>query len=241
MIAVRRPGSNGERVPGCSNCGPDRTLYRTDLARLMRLLSRMFTLRKSRMVVLIAAVIALTGCGDKFRREKQIDAEVVSESSTSGVTSTILAPGEAPPPLAGTAPLTGTNADTTTAFTILDSGVPPSSTVDPGSLAGTLPLPGSNEPVSRPPVSPTPSPRPPIESTISIERSTPDATATPGPPPAATETVTPPGSDSAPPAESAPVQPAPESESKEEEPSSEPVPPPPPPENTNTSSSSDQE
>lgn len=208
----------------------------------MRLLSRMSIPRKSRMVVLIAAVITLAGCGDKFRREKQIDTDVVSESSTSGVTSTILAPGEAPPPLAGTAPLTGTNADTTTAFTILDSGVPPSSTVDPGSLAGTLPLPGSNDPVSRPPGAPTPSPRPPIESTISIERSTPDATATPGPPPAATETVAPSSSDSAPPAEIAPVQPAPESESTEEEPPSEPVPPPPPPpENTSTSSSSDQE
>lgn len=196
----------------------------------------MFTPRNPRIVVLIAAVIALLGCGDKFRREKQIDTEVVSESSTSGVTSTILAPGEAPPPLAGTAPLTGTNADTTTAFTILDSGVPPSSTVDPGrSLAGTLPLPGSSDPVSGPPVLPTPSPRPPVESTISIERSTPDTTTAPAPPAAATETVAPPSSDSA------PIQPAPESESTEEEPSSEPVPPPPPPGNTSTSSVSDQE
>lgn len=184
---------------------------------------RMRTKQKPQIVVFLAAAIALAGCGDKFRREKQIETEIVSESSVSGVTSTIVAPGEKAPPLAGTAPLTGTNADTTTAFTILDSGVPASSTVDPGSLAGTLPLPGSPDPVTSPP----PAPRPPVESTISIERSTPDTTTTPAPPAAATETVAPASSTSPPPAESAPAQDLFDS--------SEPPPPPPPPENTSTS------
>lgn len=192
--------------------------------------SRMRAKQKPGIVIFLAAAMALAGCGEKFRREKQIETEVVSESSTSGVTSTIVAPGEAAPPLAGTAPLTGTNADTTTAFTILDSNVPPSSTAGPGTLAGTLALPGSNEPASRPESSPPPA----RESVISIQRSTPAPTTSQEP--AAAEPVPAVSSQSTTPTETAPAQPAAKSEPAEEESdSTEPAPSPTPPASTSTS------
>jgi hypothetical protein len=79
-------------------------------------------------------------CGgdDGARRGNQTAAfETVQEGSAAGVTSTIQGPGEALPPV------TGTNADTTTAFSIdptVASAVPPPN-VAPGSgtLAGTMP------------------------------------------------------------------------------------------------------
>lgn len=190
----------------------------------------MRTKQKPRIVVFLAAAIALAGCGDRFRREKQIETEIVSESSVSGVTSTIVAPGEKPPPLAGVAPLTGTNADTTTAFTILDSGVSTTAIVDPGSLAGTMPLPGANDPGLLLP----PSPPPARESVISIERSTPAPTSTQAEPAAAAEPVAPLRSESTDPSP-APAQTSSESEPAEDvSDSSEPPPSPTAPENTST-------
>jgi hypothetical protein len=59
--------------------------------------------------------------------------ETVQEGSAAGVTSTIHGPGEVVPPL------TGTNADTTTAFT-LDPNVA-GAPAQPGTIAGTLPPP----------------------------------------------------------------------------------------------------
>ena len=78
-------------------------------------------------------------CGgdDGARRGNQTAAfETVQEGSAAGVTSTIQGPGEALPPV------TGTNADTTTAFSIdpsVASAVPPPNVAGSGTLAGTLP------------------------------------------------------------------------------------------------------
>ena len=78
-------------------------------------------------------------CGgdDGARRGNQAAYETVQEGSAAGVTSTIHGPGEALPPV------TGTNADTTTAFTIdpsVASAVPPPNVASgSGTLAGTLP------------------------------------------------------------------------------------------------------
>lgn len=186
---------------------------------------------------LFLLVLILAGCGDRFRRETHVDSEAVQEGSATGTTSTIAAPGEAAPPLAGTAPMTATNADTTTAFTILDSNVSTTATIDPGSLAGTLPLPDPRSTASRTPATPPPS----AQSVISIERSVPPptTTTTPG------ESVAASDSESAPqpapePAATAESEPAPtpsSSEPAEEE--SESPEPSPSPENTATSTASD--
>jgi hypothetical protein len=77
------------------------------------------------------------GGGDGARRGNQAAYETVQEGSAAGVTSSIQGPGEALPPI------TGTNADTTTAFS-LDPNVAsaaPAPNVAPGggTLAGTLP------------------------------------------------------------------------------------------------------
>ncbi len=75
--------------------------------------------------------------GDGARRGNQTAAyETVQEGSAAGVTSTIQGPGEALPPI------TGTNADTTTAFSIdpnVASAAAPAPTPGSGTLAGTLP------------------------------------------------------------------------------------------------------
>jgi hypothetical protein len=77
---------------------------------------------KSKMAVLAAAALLVLGCrnNDKGMRRGDQNYDVVQEGSASGVTSTISGPGETPPPTASV-PLTGTtgtNADTTTAFTL---------------------------------------------------------------------------------------------------------------------------
>lgn len=75
---------------------------------------------------LAAIALLVFGCGrsGKMQRDqKQYD--VVPEGSASGVTSTINGPGETP------APLTDTNADTTTNFTLTTNPNPP------GDTAGT--------------------------------------------------------------------------------------------------------
>jgi len=180
-------------------------------------------------VVLLLAVI-LAGCGERFRRETRAESEVVPEGSASGSTSTIVAPGETAPPLAGTAPVTATNADTTTAFTILDSNAT-AATLEPGSLAGTLPLPDPRSSEVRNPSSPPPA----GESVISIERSAPPQPAT-----TQSESIAA-GSESAPPSATEPTataesEPAsPNEPAQEESESSEPSPSPAPPESTATS------
>jgi outer membrane biosynthesis protein TonB len=126
-------------------------------------------------VLAIALASMLSACrnrdGSLSRRTQEY--EVITEGSASGVTSTLTAPGESPTPLvAAQPPLTDTNADTTTAFQILDSTVTTGSE-QPGSLADTLPqertLPRVSRPAPRPSSEPssepvTPSVAPPTRS-----------------------------------------------------------------------------
>src|SRR5689334_8338525 len=89
---------------------------------------------------LIFVVVGAIACGgDGARRgDQKVAYDTVQEGSAVGVTSTIQGPGESMPPV------TGTNADTTTAFSInpnavatTTAGAPPNA----GTLAGTLPPP----------------------------------------------------------------------------------------------------
>lgn len=74
-------------------------------------------------------------CGgdDGARRGNQAAYETVQEGSAAGVTSTIQGPGEALPPI------TGTNADTTTAFSLDPNVASAAPAPAGGTLAGTLP------------------------------------------------------------------------------------------------------
>ncbi|HKO57158.1 MAG TPA: hypothetical protein VJ276_14880, partial [Thermoanaerobaculia bacterium] len=79
---------------------------------------------------LAVAALLLAGChrgSSQVQREQQ-QYEVVQEGAASGVTSTINAPGDTT-----TAPITGTNVDTTTAFAGFGNGAP-IPTAQPGSL-----------------------------------------------------------------------------------------------------------
>lgn len=83
--------------------------------------------------VVLMVVFAVACGGDEGRKSaSQAAYETVQEGSASGVTSTIHGPGETLPPI------TGTNADTTTAFTLDPNAVPPAGGT-PATIAGTLP------------------------------------------------------------------------------------------------------
>src|SRR5687768_5095355 len=116
---------------------------------------------KNKLIVALAVVGLLTACGGRGTRADQKDYEVVEEGAVEGVTSTIAGPGETVPPI------TGTNSDTTTAFTLDPNAVPPT-TPQPGSIAGTLPppmpaMPGAPPPMTQRPPDATPQPqRPPV-------------------------------------------------------------------------------
>ena len=107
------------------------------------------------------------------RDQQQYD--VVQEGSANGgVTSTINGPGETPPALT-TSTATGTNVDTTTAFTVPGTATATTSTAPPGTIAGSLPDSSTGFPSGYTP-RPKPRPRP----------------ATPPPTTTATDTATPP-------------------------------------------------
>src|SRR5712691_9545272 len=79
----------------------------------------------------------LAGChrrAGRLHRKEQQQYEVVQEGQASGVASTINAPGETIPP-----PMTGTNADTTSNFTIPQVSTTSTAPTQPGTIAGTLP------------------------------------------------------------------------------------------------------
>lgn len=84
-------------------------------------------------LALTGLVVAAVACGgrDADANRKEAQYETVEEGQAAGVTSTINAPGETIPPM------TGTNADTTSAFTINPAVA--SNATPPGTLAGTLP------------------------------------------------------------------------------------------------------
>jgi hypothetical protein len=169
------------------------------------------------------AALLLAGChrdGSMQREQKQY--EVVQEGAASGVTSTINAPGETP------APITNTNADTTTAFAGFGNGAPMATTPAPGSLGGTLPPPDySREGGSSAPPRPAPVAR--VQRPQQQREAPPPMTsAQPAPPPASedhdTSTAPPP-----PPQQTDTTKTTTEAPEPEPEPQPEPQPPPPPP------------
>lgn len=84
----------------------------------------------------IVAVVFAAACGSDGERSGKgagRNYEMVQEGSASGVTSTIAGPGETLPPI------TGTNADTTSAFTIDPNVAPGSVTQQPTAMGATLP------------------------------------------------------------------------------------------------------
>ncbi|MEK6373769.1 MAG: hypothetical protein AABO58_13865 [Acidobacteriota bacterium] len=104
-------------------------------------------------ILLICAALA-AGCHrTQTARRGSENYQVVEEGQASGVTSTINAPGETPPPLTDTA------FDTTTNFTLPDNPAP-LGTLPPNTVAGTLPTytsyptaPPRPKPVAPPPMS----------------------------------------------------------------------------------------
>ena len=172
--------------------------------------------------LIVAVALAMTGCrGDSdITRKDQQNYETVQEGSTSeqAELGTI-----APAP-----EMSGTNADTTSAFNLQPGTFQPA---DPRTIGSTMPP--SYPPQATPqPRTPAPPPR------IAVD--TPQPAPTPAPPreeqppmtSAAPTPPAPPANDTATTAEPAP-EPAPESEEPEqEEPAPEPPPPPPPPTGT---------
>lgn len=128
-------------------------------------------------ILLICAVLA-AGCHrSKTARSADQNYQVVEEGQASGVTSTINAPGEAPPALTDTA------FDTTTNFTLPDNPAP-LGTLPPNTLAGTLPTytprprPVTPPPMSSGTVQPQPQPQqpPPTDTAVTDEVLPPEET-----------------------------------------------------------------
>jgi len=94
---------------------------------------------RSKIVTVFALALLAAGCRNNSKMQRgQQSYETVQEGSAAGVTSTISGPGETPPP--ANMPMTGTNADTTTAFTLPATATDSSGSMQqPGSLAGTMP------------------------------------------------------------------------------------------------------
>lgn len=116
-------------------------------------------MKKSVLIVaLVTAAVLATACGDdrnKLRRDQQ-QYDVVEEGAGGTVSSTLQVPGE-PTPLP---PLTGTNADTTTAFT-LPAMTDSAQSGPPGTIAGTFTTgSGSTHMPSKPSTRPAPRPAP---------------------------------------------------------------------------------
>jgi len=177
--------------------------------------------------VCAVAVLAVgtAGCGapeDGLARQTE-QYQVIDEGVVSGVTSTIHAPGDTVPVQVPSPDMTGTNLDTTTAFTILDPRI---STAPPASLDPLAPpiQPPSVRPVAPgsparvvPPLPRPVSPVPPPADLPAGERGLPMPEMTPAPAPQPT------------PAETVPPEPTEEpqeeqEEEQEEEPEEEPAP-----------------
>jgi hypothetical protein len=94
-------------------------------------------------LILLLATLALPGCRDNTKLSgEQKTYEVVEEGAASGVAGTI---GEA------AVPLTGTNADTTTAFQLPMTATTASTDPGAGALAGTIPDPYTTTPAQSAP------------------------------------------------------------------------------------------
>jgi hypothetical protein len=107
-----------------------------------------------KIVSLAALVFLVLGCSrsGKVQRNQQ-QYQTVQEGSASGVTSTINGPGETTPPL------TNTNVDTTTNFTLPTNPNPLGNDTALGSMASSMPV-APSYPVGAPGMAPTPRPRP---------------------------------------------------------------------------------
>ena len=151
------------------------------------------------MAALLAAGCHRSGSGDSLQRQQQQYDTVTEGQSSTAVTSTITAPGEVAPPAAG---MTGTNADTTTNFTLPQVSSTSTTQAQPGTLAGTLPVQTNSAPTSGYPSNPQqvrPKPRPPVVTKTEPAKTDTSTTSVDAPPPSST-TTTPPTTDTAPPA-----------------------------------------
>lgn len=189
---------------------------------------------KSRIVQVVlagTAMIGVAGCGSPeeglARQTEQY--QVIDEGAVTGVTSTIHAPGDMAPVPPPTPDVTGTNLDTTTAFTILDpriSTAPPSpldtQTLPPAVSASPA---DSSAPVTRQPVPSTPVRRAPEREEPSRPAQEPRATPEPRPAPTATPVRPEPLPT---PSATLPPQPDPEPEQEPETEPEDPEPTPPP-------------
>ena len=195
-------------------------------------------------LIVVEFGVACGGDDDEARRKNAAGYEVVQEGSASGVTSSIQGPGETLPPL------TGTNADTTTAFSIDPNAAAaaPAPAQPAGTLAGTLPPPAystsqpqqvpsprpmtssasrpSYEPRQSQPVTRTPQPSQPFQPSQPVDPQPPatDTTATQPAPPRPQQ----PPAQATPPPTNQPPQPLPEPPKQEEEEEEEEEAPPPP-------------
>ena len=133
---------------------------------------------KALQMLALTGLVVIGGCRRDHapREQQQPNYETVQEGEAAGVTSTIHGPGETTPPI------TGTNADTTSAFTI-NPALATGPATPPGTLAGTLP----NQPYGGVAGMPAYVP-PPRPMTTQPARTQPPATQ---PPPATTTTAEP--------------------------------------------------
>jgi len=133
-------------------------------------------------ILLVLAAASCSRSGKIERNQQQYDS--VQEGSAQGVTSTINGPGETSPPLT-TSTATGTNVDTTTAFTVPGTATT-TSTQQPGTIASTLPDATTGFPSGYTPPRPRPRPRTPTPP-VTATATTTDTAA----PPTTTDTVAP--------------------------------------------------
>lgn len=141
-------------------------------------------------ILLVLAAASCSRSGKIERNQQQYDS--VQEGSAQGVTSTINGPGETSPPLT-TSTATGTNVDTTTAFTVPGTATT-TSTQQPGTVASSLPDSTTGFPSGYTPPRPRPRPRPPVTTTTAppTDTATPPTTTTDTVAPTTTDTTGPP-------------------------------------------------
>jgi len=140
---------------------------------------------ENRLKLALAVLVLSAAChrGSTTMQREQKNYQVVPEGQASGVSSTINAPGEVPPPM------TNTSADTTSNFTLAPN-VDTTGTA-PGTIAGTLPPPAPANPA---PVR-TMTPAQPQQSRVVITNTNPQ------PPPPPRTTKRPPSDEPAPPSQ----------------------------------------
>ena len=189
---------------------------------------------KNKFLCSLAILVVLAACGkDEDKVTAQAQLETVQEGTAPGVTSTIHGPGETIPPM------TGTNMDTTTAFTLSPNAVPPATQPGGGTIAGTFPDPTGTYPPTTGTYRPPPVTRSTPSRTPVTRRTEPDPQSPPAEssePTTTTTTMTssqpPPQSTPTPPAQQQPKKDADdddEDEDDSEQTDTAPPPPPPPP------------